>query len=263
MQVRVATYNLNLYDRTHSPNQKAVGTLEQPGGARPAVGQVLRELDCDVVSFQGSESGSLLRSELEREVPGRYQMMHLPGNDESSQVALASKGRFTNVASYKEHRYSLPGELDEQKFQRDLLEVDLELPGGVPFKVFTVHFGSENEGEAREARKLIKESVAALSHKNYIVMGNFNDITDSPTAQTLTSFDEDGWGLIDAAAQLGNGTATFPTSAVDVQNESSQRLDFILTSPELARKLTSVSVHRTPAAQVASGHFPLTATFTL
>ncbi len=272
VQIRVTSYNyLNLYDRIDDPGVKDEGTGEKPLEQRQAGGQVLRELDSDVVSFQEIEKGSLLQAELDRETGRRYGVIHVDGNDErSSDVAFASKHRVVGVRSYKDHRYTLPGNPEEQKFRRDLLETDVVLPGNVPLKVFTVHFKSKRggeasdilrEGEAREARKLIKEAVRDLPHKNYVVMGDFNDTPDSGTARALTAQDSDGWGLVDVAAYAGNHTPTYPTSAEDAAKWGSKRIDFILTSPEMADRLTSVSVHRTPAAYIASDHFPLTATF--
>lgn len=272
VQIRVTSYNyLNLYDRIDDPGVKDEGTPEKPMEQRQAGGQVLRELDSDVVSFQEIEKGSLLQSELDRETGGRYGVVHIDGNDErSSDVAFASKHRVVGVRSYKDHRYTLPGNPEEQKFRRDLLETDVVLPGNVPLKVFTVHFKSKRggeasdilrEGEAREARKLIKEAVRDLPHKNYVVMGDFNDTPDSGTARALTATDADGWSLVDVAAYAGNSTPTYPTSPEDAAKWGSKRIDFILTSPEMADRLTSVSVHRTPAAHIASDHFPLTATF--
>ncbi len=274
MQVRVTTYNyLNLYDRTDDPGVKDEATPEKPLEQRQAAGQVLRELDSDVVAFQEIEKGALLKSELDRETQANYRVVHIDGNDErSSDVALASKYPVVGVKSHKDHRYTLPGVPEEQRFRRDLLEVDLSLPGGVPLKVFTVHFKSKRggeasdilrEGEAREARKLIKDAVKELPHANYIVMGDFNDSPDSPTAKALTDIDQEGWGLVDIAAQAGNRTATYPTSTEDAERWGSKRIDYIMTSPELAQRLTSVSVHRTPATYLASDHFPLTATFSL
>lgn len=260
MQLRVATYNFrDLNER-------------KPSEQRLAAGQVLRELDCDVVSLQEVGSGALLGQELQREVPGRYQGVTLPGNDaHGHHVGLASKARITGVNSHREHRFSLTGSAQPESFARDLLEVDLELPGGVPLKVFTVHFASgageaaelQRQTEALQARALIYEAVRELPHRNYMVMGDFSDSPDSPAARALTDIDDQGWGLVDLAAYAGNSTPTYPTSAEQAKEQGSQRVDFILASRELAGKLTSVSVHRTPSAHVASDHFPLTATFTL
>jgi endonuclease/exonuclease/phosphatase family metal-dependent hydrolase len=274
VQIRVTSYNyLNLYDGIDDPGVKDEGTPEKSLEQRQAGGQVLRELDSDVVSFQEIEKGTLLKAELDRETGGRYDVVHIDGNDErSSDVAFASKHRVVRVKSHKDHTYTLPGSTEVQKFRRDLLEVDVELPGGIPMKVFTVHFKSKRggeasdiirEGEAREARKIIKEAVRDLPHKNYVVMGDFNDSPETPTARALTEIDQDGWGLVDLAAQAGNSTPTYPTGEEDAKKWGSKRIDYIMTSPELAGKLTSVSVHRTPATYVASDHFPLTATFSL
>ena len=274
MQIRVTSYNyLNLYDGIDDPGVRDEGTPEKSLEQRQAGGQVLRELDSDVVSFQEIEKGSLLRTELDRETPDTYEVVHLEGNDErSSDVAFASKHQVVGVKSHKAHRYFLPGNPEEQKLKRDLLEVDVVLPGGIPLKIFTVHFKSKiggeaadilREAESREARKLIKEAVRDLPHKNYIVMGDFNDSPDTPTAKAMTKLDADGWGLVDVTAQAGNNTPTYPTSDEDAAKWGRKRIDYIMTSPELAGKLTSVSVHRTPATFVASDHFPLTATFDL
>ena len=274
VQIRVTSYNyLNLYDKIDDPGVKDEDTPEKPLEQRQAGGQVLRELDSDVISFQEIEKGSLLKSELDRETQGQYDVVHIDGNDErSSDVAFASKHQVLKVTSHKEHRYRLPGNPEEQKFRRDLLEVDVMLPGGIPMKVFSVHFKSKRggeasdilrEGEARQARALIKEAVKNLPHKNYLVMGDFNDSPETPTAKALTEKDADGWGLVDITAQAGNTTATYPTGQEDAKKWGSKRIDYIMTSPELAQKLVSVSVHRTPATFVASDHFPLTATFNL
>ncbi len=273
MQIRLTSYNyLNLYDKIDDPGVKDEDTPEKSLEQREAGGQVLRELDSDVVSFQEIEKGSLLRSELDRELPGRYPgLAHVDGNDaRGSDVALATKHKILNFTSHKDHTYTLPGSDEVQKFRRDLSEVDIELPGGIPMKVFTVHFKSKRggapsdiirEGEASEARKLIKEAVANLPHQNYVVMGDFNDSPETPTAKALTKIDTDGWGLVDVMAQTNNGAATYPTGKEDAEKWGSKRIDYILTSPELAKKLTSVSVHQSPSTYIASDHFPLTATF--
>jgi endonuclease/exonuclease/phosphatase family metal-dependent hydrolase len=275
MQIRVTSYNyLNLYDKIDDPGVRDEGTREKPLVEREAGGQVLRELDSDVVSFQEIEKGSLLRAELDRELPGRYPgLAHVEGNDErSSDVALATKHKIAKFTSHKDHTYTLPGSDEVQKFRRDLSEVDIELPGGIPLKVFTVHFKSKRggaasdiirEGEARQARKLIKESVADLPHKNYLVMGDFNDTPETPTAKAFTEIDADGWGMVDIMAKSGNSAPTYPTGEEDAAKWGRKRIDFIMTSPELAEKLTSVAPHQSPATYLASDHFPLTATFDL
>lgn len=274
MQIRVTSYNyLNLYDGIDDPGVRDEGTREKPLSERQAGGQVLRELDSDVVSFQEIEKGTLLQSELDREVPGTYDVVHIDGNDErSSDVAFASKYPVVGVKSHKDHRYMIPGNPEEQKFKRDVLETDVMLPGNVPLKVFTVHFKSKiggaeadilREAEAKEARAIIKEAVKDLPHKNYVVMGDFNDSPETPTARAMTAIDQDGWGLVDVTAQAGNTTATYPTGEEDAAKWGRKRIDYIMTSPEMAQRLTSVSVHRTPATYQASDHFPLTATFNL
>ena len=274
MQIRVTSYNyLNLYDGIDDPGVRDEGTREKPLSERRAGGQVLRELDSDVVSFQEIEKGTLLQSELDREVPGTYDVVHIDGNDErSSDVAFASKYPVVGVKSHKDHRYMIPGNPEQQKFRRDVLETDVMLPGNVPLKVFTVHFKSKRggpeadilrEAEAKEARAIIKQAVKDLPHKNYLVMGDFNDSPETPTARAMTAIDKDGWGLVDITAQAGNTTATYPTGEEDAAKWGRKRIDYIMTSPEMAQKLTSVSVHRTPATYQASDHFPLTATFNL
>jgi len=275
MQIRVTSYNFfNLYDGIDDPGVRDEGTREKPLAEREAAGQVLRELDSDVVSFQEIEKGSLLRSELDREVPGKYPgLAHVDGNDaRGSDVALATKHKIVKFTSHKDDTYTLPGSDEVQKFRRDLSEVDIELPGGIPLKVFTVHFKSKRggaasdiirEGEATQARKLIKESVSQLPHKNYLVMGDFNDNPDSPTAKAFTKVDSDGWGMVDLMEKSGNSAPTYPTGEADAAKWGRKRIDFIMTSPELAEKMTSITPYQSPATYLASDHFPLTATFDL
>ena len=106
MQIRVTSYNyLNLYDKIDDPGVKDEDTPEKPLEQRQAGGQVLRELDSDVISFQEIEKGSLLKSELDRETQGQYDVVHIDGNVVANnaetvlQLAVAGVGitRLTDV----------------------------------------------------------------------------------------------------------------------------------------------------------------------
>lgn len=216
-----------------------------PTRAQEATGRVLRELDADILAFQDVHSGSQLQEELREYARRPYQVVHLPEpNGGAERVALATTHRVTAVRPH-------PG----------VLEVDLELPGRVPLRVFTVPFPGR-EG-ALATRATIQESIRSLPHQNFVVMGQLASSSDTPAAAPWTQPDEAGWAFVDLAQEAGNTTATYPSDPERARHEGSARLDHILASPELARKATSVSVHRTPAAHLAAEHFPLTATFTL
>lgn len=134
-------------------------------------------------------------------------------------------------------------------FSRDCPEYNVETPSGAKILVLINHLKSKGYGsqadsddkrlrQARRIRKIYDER-RAEGVKNIAVLGDFNDTPDrAPLAPIL----KQGSGLKDASAfagfddsgrqgTYGNGTA-------------SQKIDYLLLSPELFSKVTAAGVFR-------------------
>lgn len=223
----IASYNLH----------KCVGTDGQFAPERTI--QVIAELNADVIALQeahrrfGERTGLL---DLDR-------LKHISG---LSPVPLhGSRGDFGwhgNVVLYRQgavtacRRIVLPG-----GEPRGALIVDLALPSG-PLRVIATHLGLLRRSRTRQIRTL-QLATRSLDARPTLLVGDLNEWRLGPRSSLAGLFP--GFGPLNAA--IPSFPAGFPVLA----------LDRVLASPPSL--ISSLSIHDSPLARIASDHLPLKA----
>lgn len=212
--------------------------------------QVIRDVDADVLGVVEAENrAALLRfsKNLMPAVGGTpYEhIMLIDGNDDRGiDVALATRKGY-DIESIRSH---VDDQVDgNQVFSRDCPEYGIRTRGNNRLVVLVNHLKSKGFGSAadsnrkreRQARRVreIYQSLRAGGVKFIAVIGDFNDTPDSaPLAPLLQAnlkdisahpaFQSDG-----RPGTYGNGT-------------KSNKIDYILLSPELFRRVTGGGVFR-------------------
>ncbi|MFA5507591.1 MAG: endonuclease/exonuclease/phosphatase family protein [Vulcanimicrobiota bacterium] len=250
-KLRLATYNANnVFDRYDDPD-KADGPPKSDLSLK-AIAKILSESDADVVSLQEIENVEMLELLLQS---GGLQTLYphyklVEGNDRKGiDVAVISK---YPIARFESHREKVVGDDHgrPRRFLRDLLEVDVTLPGGGTLRVFSNHYVKQGNrwcdqqrlAEAQATARIVRESTSAIPVEHYAVMGDFNDDPDSPTLQALAMFNSStglppSWGISRPHAEYQ--PALF---------------DQILVCNGLRDQWTESGVFQHPAAPQASDH---------
>lgn len=268
--LRIANFNVhNLFnDKDDSDTQvaEAIETTARYQRHLAAVASALRELDADLVMLQEVENQAVLddlraRSELE----GRYSHTALePTNDPRGiHIALLSSMPIESQISHRDD--VLRGDIAGRtyRYARDLLEVhvrrdDLELVLlGVHFKAkddFSAAEYDKRLAEARGARAVADGIRSAAPATSVVLLGDFNDDTDSPSTAAVRGGDP----------EFGHALAALPEGeqwTVDF-GDGKMTYDDQWVSPEMdaAREPASVVVLHVPSE--ASDHAAVAATYT-
>ncbi len=189
---RVATYNLDNY-------------LDAPAGTRPAksadgrakIREGLRALNADVVALQemgGTNALLELRAGLKAEGLDYPHWEHVSGFDTNIHVAVLSRFPFTARRPHTNDSFLLLGR--RFRVSRGFAEVDVQVNARYTFTLITAHLKSRrevpeaDEAELREAeaailREKISARLKANPDANLVVLGDFNDVTDSRSTRTL------------------------------------------------------------------------------
>ncbi len=221
----IASYNIH----------KCVGTDGKFDPGRTS--RVIAELGADIVALQeaderlGERNGLLDLVELEKAtglVP-----LHTPENRKShgwhGNMILARSGKVEHVTTLR-----LPG-LEP----RGALIVDLDY-NGVGIRIIAAHFGLLRRNRSQQAKVLLGAASAA---RPTILMGDFNEWRVNTRSSLLPLLPQ--FGPLEAS--LPSFPSRFPLLA----------LDRILARPQTL--ISSLEVHRSPLARVASDHLPLKA----
>jgi endonuclease/exonuclease/phosphatase family metal-dependent hydrolase len=223
----IASYNVH----------KCVGTDQRFDPDRVAA--VIGEIQADVIALQeaderfGERSGLLDLVHLERScgllpVPVRGTAK---GHGWHGNVLLFRQGTVKDV-----HQISLPG-----VEPRGALVVDLDLACG-PLRIIAAHLGLLRRSRAQQAEAILA-AMQARTERPTLLMGDLNEWRLGQRSALLRL--NPAFGPIGAA--LPSFPSRFPMFA----------LDRILANP--ARLITSLEVHDTPRARLASDHLPLKA----
>jgi endonuclease/exonuclease/phosphatase family metal-dependent hydrolase len=226
----IASYN------TH----KCVGTDGKFSPER--IAEVVREIDADIIALQeiderlGDRRGLLDLAALEKStdlVP-----VHTPANRVShgwhGNLILARSRLVQEVRPIR-----LPG-LEP----RGALIVDLELKG-VALRIIAAHFGLLRRSRSQQASALVNATHTVL--RPTILLGDLNEwrVRNRSSLQELMPH----FGPVNAV--LPSFPSRFPLLA----------LDRILANPQ--HLISSIEVHQTPLARVASDHLPIKARLNL
>lgn len=270
-EVVIASYNLlNLFDEHDDPYHDDEGTPTKPREELERLAESIRALNADVIAVEEVENRDYLERFVNVFLPemGYRDVVLFEGNDgRGIDVGLISRIPVGEVRSRRHLRF--PGhDGGTAKFNRDVVAVTLEPKDAEPFEVWVVHLKSNAGGreeaepirlaEARELRRLLDEELTKDAAARIIVTGDFNDTYDSKTLQTIVGNSVNA--LWSAGSNLRN-----PEMVTYNKGEYRSVIDFMLCSPEMARKFVKGS-YRNPQGAVettGSDHNPISATFQL
>lgn len=264
----LGTYNvLNLFDAVDDPYAADETTPAKPRAQLERLAARIRALDADVLALQEVESRGYLRRFLDVFLPEMgYEVVHFEGNSlRGIDVCLVSRLPVGRVTSYRHVRFPDAGGR-VRRFQRDLLCVTIEPPGGRPFEVWVVHLKSNFDGreyaepirvgEARRIRALLDERLKADPAACIAVCGDFNDVWESEAVQTIVGSGPLGMRCFFDAVPEGERIT---------YNREPHRsmIDFILCSPGMAERYVKGSYRIVPGTVEESGsdHNPVVARF--
>ena len=278
--IRVATYNLENY-LTHT-----VGTRPAKSAAAAAkIRESIRALKPDVLALQevGGEPALLeLRAALKAEGCDFPHWNLTTGFDTNIFVAVLSRLPFTATHPHTNLNYLLSGR--RMQVSRGFAEVDIKANDRYAFKLITVHLKSRrqvataDEGdmrleEARLLRELIDTRLAANPKANLVVLGDFNDVYDSPAAKEVVGRGANK--LVDTRPAERNGDnlpnenprynpRNIAWTHFYGKEDTYSRIDYLLLSPGMARELVPAETYVLALPNWGSGsdHRPLVATFT-
>lgn len=268
-QLVVATYNtLNLFDDEDDPYHSDEGTPAKPREQLQHLAHSIAELNADVIAFQEVENRSYLERFVNVFLPdmGYENVVLFEGNDTRGiDVCLVSRVPIGPVRSYRHLKFPGP-DGTERRFNRDVLAVTVEPPGGKPFEAWVVHLKSNSGGrefaepvrlaEAQELRKLLDQELDKDPEARIIVMGDFNDLWDSASTQTIVG--SGSKALWSATSELGG---ELPDTYN--QGEFHSMIDFILCSPAMAKTFVKGSYRVVPGSISTTGsdHNPVAVSF--
>ncbi|MDR0251772.1 MAG: endonuclease/exonuclease/phosphatase family protein [Brucellaceae bacterium] len=224
----IASYNVH----------KCIGIDKKFDPERTA--QVISELNADIIAIQeadkrfGERKGLLNLQNLERDsglVPIPIQTMSPDGHGWHGNLLLFRQGLVRDI-----HQLKLPG-----VEPRGAVVADIDLEEG-PLRIIAAHFGLLKHSRARQAETLL--SMVREDHdRPTILIGDLNE-----------------W-RVGKGSSLANLQPVFNLTAGAVPSFPSRfpvlALDRILSRPQ--KLVTSVEVHNTPLARLASDHLPIKA----
>lgn len=269
--ITVGSYNvLNLFDAADDPYSADETTGPKPQTQVEALAKSIRALDADVLALLEVENRGVLQQFVDVYLPDMgYEVVLYEGNDmRGIDTAVLSRLPVGPVTSHRHLRFK-----DTQghtiRFQRDLLQVRLEPPTGVPFDLFVVHLkskaGDDDDGleirlpEAQLVRSILDQKLKADPQAAFLVAGDFNDTLDSHPLHAI---------LGSGSSKLIAFVDDLPDDARVTYNKPPYRgmIDFILASPAMAQrylpKSYNIPYDGSPST-TGSDHNPVLARFRL
>jgi endonuclease/exonuclease/phosphatase family metal-dependent hydrolase len=263
----VAEYNVeNLFD---GQTVKLKGELvAKPDAAKRAVAKSLRDLNPDVVGLVEVESLPTLKKFRDDYLAdmGYTNVVLIEGNDTRGiDVAVMSRFPIVGTRSHKDITFPVAGKAAPEKLSRDLLQTSIQLPSGYRFEFFVTHLkaittdpkaNAKREAEAQTVHSILAKVEKAAPNGNYAVVGDFNDLPNSPYLKPLLAPSPD-LKLFDALSELGAKAFSFHPE------EYRGRIDYILLSEGMKREYVSRSakILDNETARSASDHLPTAVSF--
>ena len=276
---RVATYNVENYLDAPSGTRRA-----KSDEAKAKLRDNILALKPDILALQemGSTNALLeLRDSLKAAGLDLPYWEHVTGFDTNIHVAILSKFPFAARRPQTNDYFLLSGR--RFRVSRGFAEVDIKVNDNYTFTLLSVHLKSRrpvpeaDEAEMRlEEAKILREKVdavlAANSSANVIVLGDFNDLYNSPAIKAVVGRGRNA--LVDTRPSEQNGDNTpNPNPRYNPRNivwthyygveDTYSRIDYIMLSPGMAREWVTNETYvlTVPNWGVASDHRPLVATF--
>ncbi|AKT42533.1 uncharacterized protein CMC5_067600 [Chondromyces crocatus] len=269
--LKVLNWNTqNFFDDQKNSNASAeiVVSTTNYRAQRAAVGAVLRQLDPDVAVLQEVENLRILRELNEDELGGAYPHHALiPSNDiRGINIGTLSKVPIDRTVSHKDDMFTKVGTNGPNyRFARDAVEVHIT-HAGRHVVLLGVHFISKasqsnedkREAEAQRARAIADEIAAADPTAAIAVLGDYNDLPESPTVRAVEG---SGSGAFENIGML------VPSADRWTYNYQGtlEKVDHQIVNPILRGMLQPDSPRILHSGEVddASDHAPVMATYTV
>ncbi len=260
---KLVTYNVkNLFDKPVT-TPDGYTTPIKPDKERKALSEVIHDVNPHVMGLVEIESLPTLtkfRDDYLADMGYRHIVL-IEGNDQRGiDVALISKFPVVNVKSHKDVTFAIPGVPGPSKFSRDVLQATVKAPNGYTFTVFVNHLKSQHGDDPADVRRkaeagALRDIVRSFEQKNpkanYVVLGDLNDIPDSPTLTELVRHPQSP-KLHDVLAPLAPKDYTY----YPIKYRS--RIDYLLLSQGMINEYVpnSAWIKKGTAAFQASDHLP-------
>jgi endonuclease/exonuclease/phosphatase family metal-dependent hydrolase len=270
----IATWNLDNYLDEPTPQRRAKTPI-----SKAAVHETLRDLRADVIALQemgSTNSLSELRDTLHCLGLDYPYWEHLHARDE--EVHLAVLSRFPIIARRPHTNDTFL--LNDRRFfvRRGFAEIDIRVGTNYQFTLITAHLKSKRRDahadeamlRLEEARCLRRKADALLNARadaNFVLIGDFNDIVDSPPLRVLLG--HGSRALFDTCPRelVSGNTSSLqaPTWTYHYdRRQSIERVDYILLSPGMKREWLpeGTHIHARKDWRIASDHRPILSMFT-
>ncbi len=271
-QLTLATFNIeNLFDGIDDAYTNDESTPEKPRAALKSLAATIASLDADVLALQEVENRGYLQrfANVFLADQGYQYVVLVEGNDSRGiDVALLSRFPLGPVTSHAYQRFDPDvGGQATDRFQRDLLCVEVRPPGSDSFEVWVVHLKSKGGNgasdpirlaEAQTIRQLVDRRISADPQASLAICGDFNDEIGSPSLRAiLGQGDRRMASLFDSVPESDRVTFN--------QEPYRSMIDFILCSPAMARRYVpgSYRIQQGSAETNGSDHNPVSCKFLL
>ncbi|MFO0552016.1 MAG: endonuclease/exonuclease/phosphatase family protein [Polyangiaceae bacterium] len=232
-----------------------------------AVASVIGEIDPDIIVLQEVENEAVL-ADIDEALGSKYPEQDLiPGNDPRGvDIGALSKISFTSVVSHLDETFVVEGTVaPEFNFTRDLLEYHFKV-GDQDVVLLGVHYKAKGPpdnpdkrlAEAQRTRAIADELTAANPDLAVLVLGDYNDLPDSPPLDAITG----------KAPDLYVDSASFAPEAdrwsFDYMG-AHELIDHQMANPKMAGRLdkSSIVIPHNTTVGTASDHSPVAATYYL
>ncbi len=247
--ITIAAYNVrNLFDRYDNPYTADEGTKPKSERELNALISGIKQIDADVMFIEEVEYGGALIQLAKDRLPEYPYVIDNPTTDPRGiSVGVISKLPILQIVSHRMAPLTPDGgNKPTNRFARDLLRVDLQPQPDFKLSLYGVHLKSKRDSEndpksarwrlaeAEKIAEILRDDQAA-GIKNFAILGDFNDTADSPPLKTIMSALPQG--------KLTDVLDHIPADQRITYEDSRFReaIDFILLSPELAKKMTPKS----------------------
>jgi endonuclease/exonuclease/phosphatase family metal-dependent hydrolase len=272
-EFRVATYNVhNLFGEkpdVHSSRPDPPASDEQLA----ALGEVIREIDADVIAFEEVQNEKVLANLFRQHVNPALRrrkedtfdaFVCVPARDPRGiNVALATRLAVRGTVTFHDYEFA-ESNGKTTRFSRDLLGVEVFVTPKYSFLCFVAHLKSKLGGdrserkreiEATEIRELFEQPVfggAPYIGQDLILAGDMNTDPDTQVVTILRNEQRSGEQLVDLLGDL-DPNYTYPTHT----RYKKTRLDYLFASPSIAPRVKPAErrIHRDDPAAVASDHY--------
>ena len=228
--------------------------------------RVIKDVGADIIAVIEVEDRKALQKFNEKILskighPGYEHVMVIEGNDERGIDVGLMTGKEYPLRLMQSHVHEkLPG--GNPVFSRDAPEYEVRTPSGERIWVIPCHFKSKFGGDDRRSREKRAAQAAKVAEiynrlrrerqNKVVVLGDFNDTPDSTPLEALlkgTDLRDVGThGSFDPGGFKGRGTYGTGTD--------SQKIDYLLLSPALFRRVRSAGLFR-KGAWTASGRWEM------